>query len=472
MQKLKELIKRIKERANINLLHMDFDVGPYLPEETTLEQIPKFCALCGLSPHHPLHFQFSQSCLAGSYFLDRCVVLSSVIYKSDIRGDELKRKGETFKVDGVTIPMYEDEEIHIKDSFLAKTLVHNYSHEPNSPETFYIHSTVSMPYANIHGSPVTGSFLGVGSTIDLTTVQSSVVGEFSYVQTGEMGHHILPPGRIWVASHGNFDFKYSYDQKILEQYVKHPPGGVAGGKIVDFARQREHDFELVFESLRAQSGQTPQRSALSPYAIIKGDCHMDRNVFVAQRAYLEDAYLGPGANAQENCFIIQSHLEGENVTAHGGKIINARMGRKIFVGFNSFIQGSDDQGLVVGKNSIIMPHTIIDLAAPLEIPEATLVWGYVNNAETLAQNSMPLEKFAQINGDHQQGAMTFSGSGGSFVNAFKNRIDHILEVNGAYFDGQSGLGHAQLSRDISFNIIQPFPEGELRGMYPNVDIRL
>lgn len=472
MRNLKALIQRIKERVNINLHHMGFDVGPYLPEEPTLEQIPNFCALCGLSPHHPLHFRFSQSCLAGSYFLDRCVVMSSVIYKSDIRGDELKRKGETFKADGVTIPMYEDEEIHIKDSFLAKTLVHNYSRDPNSPETFYIHSTISMPYANIHGSPVSGSFLGVGSTIDLTTVQNCVVGEFAYVQAGEMGHHFVPPGRIWIASHRSFDFKYNYNPKILEKYVNYRPGGVAGGKIVDFARRREHDFEMVFDSLRAQSGHAPPRSALSPYAIIKGDCHLDRNVFVAQRAYLEDAHLGPGANAQENCFIIQSHLEGENITAHGGKIINTRMGRKIFVGFNSFIQGSDNQGLVVGDNSIILPHTIIDLSEPLEIPKATLVWGYVNNAETLAQHSIPLEQFARINGDHQQGAMVFSGSGQAFVDAFTSRIDHILEVNGAYYDGQSGLGHAQLSRNISFNIIQPFPEGDLRGMYPYVDIRL
>ena len=67
--------------------------------------------------------------------------------------------------------------------------------------------------------------------------------------------------------------------------------------------------------------------------------------------------------------------------------------------------------------------------------------------------------------------MFFEGSGASFVTAFRERIHHILEANGAFYDGIKGKGHAQKNQNISFNIIQPYPEGELKGLFPTIIIR-
>jgi hypothetical protein len=58
---------------------------------------------------------------------------NSILYKSDIRGDELKAKGDIMKFRGITIPIERDEIIRIEDSFLIKNLVHSYSHDPEKP---------------------------------------------------------------------------------------------------------------------------------------------------------------------------------------------------------------------------------------------------------------------------------------------------------------------------------------------------
>ncbi|NTW37862.1 MAG: hypothetical protein HGB17_17505, partial [Syntrophobacteraceae bacterium] len=41
-----------------------------------------------------------------------------------------------------------------------------------------------------------------------------------------------------------------------------------------------------------------------------------------------------------------------------------------------------------------------------------------------------------------------------------------------YFDGGNNRGHAQKAQQISFNIIQPYPAGTLKGLYPTIDITL
>jgi len=66
--------------------------------------------------------------------------------------------------------------------------------------------------------------------------------------------------------------------------------------------------------------------------------------------------------------------------------------------------------------------------------------------------------------------MCFEGSGFQMVEAFTQRIEHILEANGAYFDGTLNRGHAQNTQHISFNTIQPYPEGAMKGLYPRIDI--
>ncbi|MBW1939790.1 MAG: transferase, partial [Deltaproteobacteria bacterium] len=51
------------------------------------------------------------------------------------------------------------------------------------------------------------------------------------------------------------------------------------------------------------------------------------------------------------------------------------------------------------------------------------------------------------------------------------RIEHILEANGAYYDGEKNRGHAQEGQTISYNTIQPYLTGDLKGIYPCIDIK-
>ena len=93
MKELKTLFDRIVQRANINLRELKVDVTPYISHLVSLEKLVQFYAFYGITPHHPLNFVFRHSNLAGSYFLGKCRVANSILYKSDIRGDELKNKG-------------------------------------------------------------------------------------------------------------------------------------------------------------------------------------------------------------------------------------------------------------------------------------------------------------------------------------------------------------------------------------------
>jgi hypothetical protein len=84
---------------------------------------------------------------------------------------------------------------------------------------------------------------------------------------------------------------------------------------------------------------------------------------------------------------------------------------------------------------------------------------------------MALEDFSKIKDGLIKGNMSFEGNGAAFVNAFRERIHHILEANGAFFDGKKNIGHAQKNQNISFNTIQPYPDGELQGLYPAIVIQ-
>jgi hypothetical protein len=53
----------------------------------------------------------------------------------------------------------------------------------------------------------------------------------------------------------------------------------------------------------------------------------------------------------------------------------------------------------------------------------------------------------------------------------KVELNHILEANGAFYDGEKGEGHAQKGQDIVFNIVQPYPDGPLKGLCPTLDIK-
>jgi len=472
MKELEKLLDRIIQRININLRELDFDVSPFIQKLIPLKQMVKFYAFYGITPNHSLNFVFRHSSLAGSYFLGKCRATNSILYKSDIRGDELKHRGDLFRYQKFEIPINRDEGIDIEDSFLVKTLVHNFSHDPETPEKFFIRDTVSTHYANIHGSPCDGCFLGPFATVDLTTARDCVIGTFSYVQAGEVGHLNVGPGTVWVRNPGEFNFLYRYPLNRLNHYIDFIEGRLPQGFIMDFVEDRKEGFQRVFDTVNIEpSVPVPDNASLDRYAVIKPKTRISENVLVAQRAFLQNAWLGKGANAQENCYIINSRLEGFDVTAHGAKIIEADLGENIFVGFNSFLRGLPKARLSVGKDSIIMPHTIIDIKKPLTIPPGHLVWGLITNPEELETNSMALKDFSKIDDGLIKGNMSFEGSGAGFVTAFRDRIHHILEANGAFFDGKKNRGHAQKNQNISFNTIQPYPDGELRGLYPAIVIQ-
>lgn len=472
MQKLQKLVDRIIRRININLRDMEFDAGPYLRPCIPDKKLSSFYAFYGITGHHPLHFSFSHSNLAGSYFLGKCRVDGSVLYKTDVRGDELKLKGDNFHYRGIKMAMDQDEIISVSDSLLVKTLVHNKSHDPENPEIFLIKNSASCPFANIHGSPMEGSFLGAFATADLTTLHGCIVGPFAYVQIGEVWHERIEAGQIWINQDYTFDFRYQFPEEVISEYVRTEPGQLPQGRFMEFLNARKGDFRRVFETVHLDPlPAVPKTASVSRYAVIKPKTRFGENVLVAQRAYVENSVLGKGANAQENCFIIDSVLEGDNVTAHGAKIINARLGRKTFVGFNSFLNGLPDAPLVVGKGSIIMPHTIVDLKEPVSIPADHLVWGFISGPRDVEDNSISLQALCDIKRMISIGRMEFAGWGSKFVEAFRNRIDHILEANGAYFDGRRKKGHAQKGQNIAYNIIQPYPMGMQKGIYPTIEIQ-
>ncbi len=472
MKVLEQLFERIAQRVNINLREFAFDVHPHVDHLVSFEKLAGFYGFYGVTSQHPLDFKFLHSNLAGSYFLGKCRVTNSIVYKSDIRGDELKKKGEVFSAQNFRIPLTRNEGIRIEDSFLIKTLVHNYSHDPETPERFAISNTIACRYSNIHGSPMDGSFLEPFATVDLTTMNDCIIGAYSYVQAGEVNHLRIDPGTIWVRSPGLFNFFYQYPGDKLQRYIHFEAGSPAGGLFMDFVHERKEEFQRVFATVNPTAViPVPDSASVDRYAVIKPATHISDNVLVAQRSFLQNSRLGKGANAQENCYIVNSNLAGNDVTAHGAKVVEVDMEETVFVGFNSFLRGRPDGRLVIGRGSIIMPHTIIDSDQPLHVPAGSLVWGLVTGPADLAGNSILLEELCEVEGGFSRGGLFFEGSGSAFVDAFCNRIQHILEANGAFYDGVSRKGHAQRNRNISFNTIQPYSRGGLKGMFPTIIIQ-
>ena len=303
-------------------------------------------------------------------------------------------------------------------------------------------------------------------------MRDCVIGTFSYDQAGEIGHLNIGPGTVWVRSPAEFNILCRYPRNKLNHNINFMEGRRPQGFIMNFVEDRKSDFQRVFEVINIEpSIPVPVNASLDRYAVIKPKTRIKENVLVAQRAYLQNAWIGEGANAQENCYIINSRLEGFNVTAHGAKIIEADLGKNIFVGFNSFLRGRPNSRLTIGEESIIMPHTIVDIKEPLTIPPGHLVWGLITNPKELETNSMSLKDLSKINNGLIRGNMSFEGNGAGFVSAFRDRIHHILEANGAFFDGNKNRGHAQKNQNISFNTIQPYPDGKLQGLYPTIMIQ-
>ncbi len=471
MKALNKLYNRIIQRVNINLREFNFDVEPFIRNLVPFDQLVKVHAFYAVTSQYPLDFQFRHSNLAGSYLLGKCLTTNSILYKSDIRGDELKKKGSVFHCNSYKIPLTRDESIRIENSFLINTLVHNHSHDPESPEKFSISNTVSTHYANIHGSPTDGSFLGPFATVDLSTINDCTIGAFSYVQTGEINHFRIDPGTVWVRSPGDFNFLYRYPSDMLDPYIRFEKDTQPCGILIDFVNDHKEAFKQLFETVNIESSITiPANASLDRFAVVQPKTSIDDNVLVAQRSFLQNSHLGKGANAQENCFIINSTLKGYNVTAHGAKLVNVDLDEMVFAGFNSFLRGKNCR-LGIGRDCIVMPHTIIDIKKSLQIPDSSLVWGLIRCQDDLETNSISLAKLEKVVNGFSRKNLVFEGNGKKFVSAFQNRIRHILEANGAFYNGKDFKGHAQKNQKISFNIIQPYSEGENEGVYPTIIIR-
>ncbi|MEJ2039577.1 MAG: transferase [Desulfosarcinaceae bacterium] len=473
MKELEKLFQRIVQRTGIKLRNFEFEAAPLASGLIPLNQLTRFYALCGVSPDHLPNMEFARSSLGGSYFLGKCKIIDSILYKSDIRGDELKKKDDVLRHKDMDLVVARDEGITIEDSLLIKTLVHNFSHDPGELENFFIRDTISAHYANIHGSPSAGCFLGPFATIDLTTARDCAIGAYTYVQAGDINRQNIGPGTVWVQSPGHFNFLYRYPSDRLDRYIRFQAGLPPQGLLLEIMEDCKAAFERLFEVVHVdRSVHVPASASLDRYAVIDHQTTIKDNVLIAQRAFLKNAWLGKGANAQENCCIINSHLEGNNVTAHGATIIDARLGKNVFVGFNSLVRGHANAPLRVGEDSIIMPHTIIDAERQqIIIPDGYVAWGLITNQKEAEINSCPQKAFSKFDGERVQGDLAFEGDGATFINAFRDRIQHILEANGAFYNGASGRGHAQRNQSISFNILQPYPGGTRKGLHPAIVIK-
>ncbi|MEN6439617.1 MAG: transferase [Syntrophobacter sp.] len=453
MQKAQLTDHQVLDRCIASLTESGLKPAPYtdclkIPEDSACTH-----AAWGSNREHPFSVEVENSIVDGSYFLGKCTVKDSILFHSDIRGDELKRKGEIVKHAGVANCIGEDEEIAVRDSYLFRTLVHSNSHDPENLTRFPIENSVCMHHSNVHGSPISNCLLKPFATIDLTVARDSAVGTYSYVQAGKLNGYHVRDGHVWVKATGKFDFQYTFDLEALKKYIFLEPGSAPRGLLIDFLAAREKEFEKLFLKGGSDINGVSSNTYVHPYAVIKGDFRIGENAFVAQRAFLENAFLGNGANAQENCYIIDSILEGNDVSAHGSKIIETRVGRNVFVGFNSFVRGVPGKGVLIGSGSIIAPHTIIDAVDQLEIPSNHFVWGLIQDKVDLAANSISLSNLASAKGEMVNGHMTFRGDGGAFASAFKHRIEHILEGNGALYDSGRLRGHAQKCRGITFKTV-------------------
>jgi carbonic anhydrase/acetyltransferase-like protein (isoleucine patch superfamily) len=301
-------------------------------------------------------------------------------------------------------------------------------------------------------------------------LHSCIVGEFSYVQAGELFHRKIGPGTVWIKNQ-NFEFKYKFRKDILQHFVGVNNLSQPRGIIYDFVKEREQDYEKLFDVMNIEPIEAPKSSAVNRYAVIQGKTYIGENVLISQRAFLHNAVMGDGSNAQENTYIIESTLNGLNVTAHGGKIIYADIGVETFVGFNSFLNGKADAPIEIGEECVVMPHTIIDSKVPIRIPDEHLVWGYIGSPSDIEDHTISLDDLAAIRESLTIGNMTFTGKGSVFIEAFRNRVNRILLANGALFNNGEKRGHAQDDQNISFNLIQPYRTGERKGLYPSIRIK-
>ena len=61
MKDLEKLFARILQRVNINLRELQYSVTPFVRDLVPFDQMVKFYAFYGITPNHPLNFEFQHS---------------------------------------------------------------------------------------------------------------------------------------------------------------------------------------------------------------------------------------------------------------------------------------------------------------------------------------------------------------------------------------------------------------------------
>ena len=469
MKHLEQLLKHIEMRCRIASPIIKETFWQNLHDHTPLEKLASIPALYAFTGDHPVGLHVKHSCISGSFLLGNVNISRSIVYKSDIRGDEFKKAGDAVTIFDDAVMLHEDEAAKIRDSILLNVLVHNHSHDPTLLEDFSIKNSAAYEHANIHGSPINGVVMMPFSTIDLTSATHSIIGAYSYVQTGELRDTIVDSGAIIIRFNDDFNFYYLFPYHVVEKYLGKPENFYQNGVFSNFVKEKEAELEdIIINGGRMRLESVPSSSHVSYYSYIHGENTIGENVFVSQNAYLDNAYLGKGANVQENCFIVNSTLKGFNATAHGAKIINAEIGTNCFSGFNSFIRGSEKGKITTGSGCIIMPHTIIDAVEPIEIPDRSIVWGFIEKQADLSETSITVDELRKNGEFGKNRNVEFEGDGYLFSETLENRVKHILESNGAFYDGKKNMGHAQLSRDMAASRLNAYPSGPNKGLFPNI----
>lgn len=467
MKTLNQLIDRVIHYVDVNLSEFDFHSDNYILNALKQDKLLTTPASYGMTYSHPSYFHFRHSNISGSCFLGKCYVEKSAVYKSNIFGDELKKKGDLGCRDNLLL---KDEMIAIRNSVLYKSLVHSSSNNPETPEEFCIRNTVSSHYTNIHGSTLEGCFLGPLTTVNHTNLYACMIGEYSYLQTDDLFHKKIDPGTVWFKGL-DFEFYFRFREDELRPYIHLDPKDQPCGKIYDHIKKFEKKYNAAHNDLDKKGLKSADTSVINRYSLIFGDTEIGEKAYVAHKAILVDARVGDRVMAKENTYTVNSVLSSGCTVSHGSIILNSKIGSETIIGFNVFMNGNPDARIKIGKNCIVLPHTIIDpkeSAKSFQIPDNCLVWGKIRSDSDLLNQSIPLNKISDIHDQIYIGEMIFKGDGNAFIKDLKKRFDQSPRTMKPVFSK-----NLKSSKDQSaiFCTLQPYSITNRKGLYPSIKIK-
>jgi carbonic anhydrase/acetyltransferase-like protein (isoleucine patch superfamily) len=465
---LAQLRRRIIQRLNIALRHLDYDSSVHAPALLLATPDAALPAAYIVSPRHPLDLRCSNAALTGSTFLGSCRIKDSIVSSSIIRGDELLAP---LADDQPTTEPPTSTHIDIAGCFLDQTLVFGHSSDPNDPERYVLHNTLALPHCLIQSAPTIGCLLGPVTTLDHTCARSCIIGSYSYIQAGNITRMHIPPGTVWIRKGQRFNFLYRFPPDRLRRYIWHTPGNAPQGMIPEALWQQRQASSHGLDRGNDRLGQAmPASSFLDRQATILATSLIMDNVLVCRHAVLSSTSLGRGCTVLENCLL--DHVRcGENaIIGQGAKVFDADIDSMVMVGGNTLLRGRAGSRLNIGTDCIIAPHTIIDSDSPLTVPPAHLVWGLSTDQDELASNSLALEELDRVGCALTRERLYFEGDGSALIKHFTDQRHHLLLNTGAFSDGTRHRGQAQDDQHLSRNTVQPFQFGERQGMYPTMTI--